>query len=60
MRVGKEARKLLGSATWGYLPVFVVDLVAVAGGVDNVETELHAILDNDWRPYEDEGLREDA
>ena len=32
----------------GYAPVFVVDLVAVAGRVDDVEPELHAILDNDY------------
>ena len=32
----------------GYVPVFVIDLVAVAGRVDDVEPELHAILDNDY------------
>ena len=30
-----------------HVPVFVVDLVAVAGGVDDVETELYAVLNND-------------
>ena len=30
------------------VPVFVVNLVAVAGRVDDVETELHAVLNNDW------------
>ena len=30
-----------------HIPVFVVDLVAVAGCVDDVEAELHTVLDND-------------
>ena len=30
-----------------HVPVFVVDLVAVAGCVDDVEAELHTVLDND-------------
>ena len=29
-------------------PALIVDLVAVAGRVDDVEPELHAILDNDY------------
>ena len=33
------------------VPVFVVDLVAVAGGVNDVEAELHAVLDNDCEQY---------
>ena len=33
------------------VPVFVVDLVAVTGGVNDVEPQPHTVLDDDLKAY---------